>query len=72
VDLDDRADGDAGSEVEELARVGAREVLDLAPRIPLRSIVEVHPLERAEEALGRLRDGRVEGAAVLQVTDPAQ
>jgi propanol-preferring alcohol dehydrogenase len=58
--------------VANLKRADAREMLDLAPRIPLRSTVEVHPLERAEEALARLRDGKVEGAAVLQVTDPAR
>jgi propanol-preferring alcohol dehydrogenase len=57
--------------VANLTRADARELLELAPRIPIRSTVEVHPLERAEEALERLRAGRVEGAAVLQVTDPA-
>jgi alcohol dehydrogenase, propanol-preferring len=58
--------------VANLTRDDAREMLGLAPRIPLRSTVEVHPLEDAETALARLRAGRVEGAAVLAIRDPAR
>jgi propanol-preferring alcohol dehydrogenase len=54
--------------VANLTRADAREMLDLAPRIPIRSTVEVFELEHAEDALMRLRAGHIEGAAVLQVT----
>ena len=39
----------------------------LAPRVPVRTEVETFPLEEANEALARLREGRVRGAAVLVV-----
>ena len=51
--------------VANLTRSDAREFLELAPRVPVRTEVEIHPLARANEALGRLRRGRVRGAAVL-------
>ena len=51
--------------VANLTRRDAREFLELAPRVPVRTEVEVHPLHQANEALGRLRRGRVRGAAVL-------
>lgn len=37
----------------------------LARRVPVRTPVEVLPLEQANEALALLRAGRIEGAAVL-------
>jgi propanol-preferring alcohol dehydrogenase len=46
-------------------RDDARTFLALAPRIPVRTEVEVFPLEQANEALRRLREGKVAGAAVL-------
>ncbi len=49
--------------VANLTRDDAREFLELAPRVPVRTTVEVHPLEEAERALERLRAGQVEGAA---------
>jgi alcohol dehydrogenase, propanol-preferring len=33
--------------------------------VPVRTHVETFPLERANEALDRLRSGRIRGAAVL-------
>jgi propanol-preferring alcohol dehydrogenase len=48
-----------------LTRADGQEFLALAPRVPVRTEVERHPLERAGEALQRLREGRVRGAAVL-------
>lgn len=42
--------------------------LKLAPRIPIHTEVEIHPLAEANEALSRLRAGDVRGAAVLQVS----
>jgi propanol-preferring alcohol dehydrogenase len=37
----------------------------LAARIPIRTAVRPYPLEQANEALAALRQGRLEGAAVL-------
>jgi alcohol dehydrogenase, propanol-preferring len=51
--------------VANLTRADGEEFLELAPRVPVRTEVETHPLERANEALGRLRAGEVRGAAVL-------
>jgi propanol-preferring alcohol dehydrogenase len=53
--------------VANLTREDAREFLALAPRVPVRTTVEVHPLEQAERALARLRAGDVHGAAVISV-----
>lgn len=51
--------------VANLTRRDALEFLALAPKVPVRTSVETFPLERADEALARLRDGRINGAAVL-------
>jgi alcohol dehydrogenase, propanol-preferring len=51
--------------VANLTRADGEEFLELAPRVPVRTEVETHPLERANEALGRLRAGELRGAAVL-------
>ena len=51
--------------VANLTRVDGEELLVLAPRVPVRTEVEAHPLEDAEVALGRLRAGEIHGAAVL-------
>jgi propanol-preferring alcohol dehydrogenase len=51
--------------VANLTRRDGEELLALAPRVPIRTHVETHPLERAQEALDRLRAGEVQGAAVL-------
>ncbi len=53
--------------VANLTRRDGEEFLALAPQVPVRTEVEVFELERANEALDRLRAGRVRGAAVLQV-----
>ena len=53
--------------VANLTRRDGAEFLALAPRVPVRTEVEAYPLERANEALERLRAGTVRGAAVLQV-----
>jgi propanol-preferring alcohol dehydrogenase len=57
--------------VANLTRSDGRELLELAPRIPLRPEVEVFPLGRANEALEALRHGRLRGAAVLVPESPA-
>ena len=46
-------------------RADAREFLDLAAQIPVRTTFETHPLESANSALQRLEAGFVDGAAVL-------
>jgi propanol-preferring alcohol dehydrogenase len=51
--------------VANLTRADGEEFLELAPRVPVRTEVETHPLEAANEALARLREGRLQGAAVL-------
>ena len=43
--------------------------MELAPRVPVRTSVEPYALEEANEALDRLRAGRVRGAAVLLPED---
>jgi propanol-preferring alcohol dehydrogenase len=51
--------------VANLTRRDGEEFLDLAARAPIRTEVKTYPLERANQALGDLRAGRLEGAAVL-------
>ncbi len=51
--------------VANLTREDATEFLALAPQVPVKTTVETFPLKRANEALARLRDGRLTGAAVL-------
>ena len=51
--------------VANLTRRDGEEFLRLAPRVPIRPRVEVFPLDRANEALQRLRTGQLSGAAVL-------
>jgi alcohol dehydrogenase, propanol-preferring len=53
--------------VANLTRRDGREFLEVAPRVPVRIEVEAFPLEAANEALDRLRAGRIRGAAVLLV-----
>lgn len=48
-----------------LTRQDAVEFLDLAARIPIHTTVETMPLEQANDALRRLREGALTGAAVL-------
>jgi propanol-preferring alcohol dehydrogenase len=55
--------------VANLTRADARELLALAPKVPIRTEVQRYPLERANEALSDLRAGRVRGAAVLVMGD---
>jgi alcohol dehydrogenase, propanol-preferring len=57
--------------VANLTRADGEEFLELAPRVPVRTEVETHPLDQANEALARLRAGKVRGAAVLVPTPPA-
>ncbi|WP_082282868.1 zinc-dependent alcohol dehydrogenase family protein [Myxococcus hansupus] len=56
--------------VANLTRADALDFLALAPRVPVRTQVQVFPLSAANEALGALRHGKVHGAAVLEVSAP--
>jgi propanol-preferring alcohol dehydrogenase len=51
--------------VANLTRADGDEFLALAPTVPVHTEVEAFPLERANEALERLRGGTLRGAAVL-------
>ena len=51
--------------VANLTRADGESFLRLAPEVPVRIEVEPYPLERAGDALDRLRAGEVRGAAVL-------
>jgi propanol-preferring alcohol dehydrogenase len=53
--------------VANLTRRDGEEFLALAPQVPVRTEVEDFPLEQANDALNRLRAGRIKGAAVLRV-----
>jgi propanol-preferring alcohol dehydrogenase len=54
--------------VANLTRRDGEEFMALAPKVPVRTQVETFRLEEANEALARLRAGKILGAAVL-VTD---
>jgi propanol-preferring alcohol dehydrogenase len=51
--------------VANLTRADGEEFMALAPQVPVRTTTTPFPLEQANEALAALREGRVEGAAVL-------
>ncbi len=51
--------------VANLTRADAEEFLRLAPRVPIRTRTVPYPLANANEALDALRQGLIEGAAVL-------
>jgi propanol-preferring alcohol dehydrogenase len=51
--------------VANLTRRDAEEFLALAPKVPVKTVTELFPLAAANEALDRLRAGRLQGAAVL-------
>jgi propanol-preferring alcohol dehydrogenase len=53
--------------VANLTRLDGSELLELAPRVPVRTKVGVYPLEAVNEALADLRAGRFTGAAVIVV-----
>jgi propanol-preferring alcohol dehydrogenase len=54
--------------VANLTRRDGEEFLAVAPQVPVRTEVEAFPLPAANEALDRLRSGRVRGAAALTVS----
>ena len=50
-------------------REDGRELLRLASEIPIRTHTALYPLEAANEALADLKQGRIRGAAVLEIAD---
>ena len=55
--------------VANLTRRDGEESLALAPKVPIKTSVETLPLEAANDGLARLREGRLEGAAVLTMEE---
>jgi len=55
--------------VANLTREDGEDFLKLAPEVPVRSEVQPYRLEEAGKALEDLRDGRVQGAAVLVIAE---
>lgn len=53
--------------VSNLTRRDGEEFLALAPKIPIQTQVEAFPLAAANEALDSLRNGKIQGAAVLTI-----
>lgn len=53
--------------VANLTRRDGEKFLGLAPKVPVRTEVETFPLAEANEALARLKGGRIRGAAVLVI-----
>ena len=53
--------------VANLTRRDGEELLAIAPKVPVKTAVELFPLEKANEALNKLRRGEVRGAAVLSI-----
>jgi len=51
-----------------IRRRDGQEFMALAPQVPVQTHVVPYPLDRANEALTDLRDGRVQGAVVLTMT----
>jgi alcohol dehydrogenase, propanol-preferring len=54
--------------VANLTRLDGEEFLALAPRVPVITQVQTFPLEAANEALASLRQGKIQGAAVLMIS----
>jgi len=53
--------------VANVTRKDVRELLALAARIPLRPVVEEHPLQEANSVIIELKEGRLRGSQVLRV-----
>jgi len=58
--------------VANLTRRDGEELLKIAPKVPVKTEVQPFRLDQANEALDRLRGGKIEGAAVLVISEPAK
>lgn len=56
--------------VANLTRQDGEELLEIAAQVPVKTTVQLYPLNKANEALDHLRSGKLEGAAVLQILNP--
>ncbi len=56
--------------VANLTRQDGEELLEVAAQVPVKTAVQLYPLNKANEALDHLRSGKLEGAAVLQILSP--
>ena len=56
------------SSVANLTRLDGEEFLKIAPRVPVKTKVEVFPLEEANTALDKFRAGKLSGNAVLKTS----
>jgi propanol-preferring alcohol dehydrogenase len=54
--------------VANLTRKDGEDFLAIAPQVPVKTEVELFPLSGANEALDRLRKGKIQGAAVLTIS----
>jgi propanol-preferring alcohol dehydrogenase len=55
--------------VANLTRRDGEELLEVAPKVPVKTEVQKMPLRAANEALNRFREGKIEGAFVLMMPD---
>jgi len=55
--------------VANLTRQDGEEFLKIAPQVPVKTEVQVFSLEQANDALSRLRQGQIQGAAVLAMPE---
>jgi propanol-preferring alcohol dehydrogenase len=55
--------------VANLTRADAREFLEIAPRVPVKTSVTVYRLAEANKAIADIRAGKIHGAAVLDTSD---
>ena len=53
--------------VANLTRQDGEEFLSIAPQVPVKTEVTAYPLENANQALNDLRNGQIQGAAVLDI-----
>jgi propanol-preferring alcohol dehydrogenase len=54
--------------VANLTRQDGEELLEIAPKVPVKTEVQVFSLEQANDALNNLRSGNIKGAAVLAIS----
>jgi propanol-preferring alcohol dehydrogenase len=57
--------------VANLTRQDGLDLLSVVPKVPVKTEVQLYPLDKANEALRDLREGKLQGAAVLDVSGPA-
>jgi propanol-preferring alcohol dehydrogenase len=48
-------------------RQDGEELIEIAPQIPIRTTTQIFPLEKANEVLKRVKDSKIDGAAVLKI-----